>query len=285
MASIMQLKRRIKTAKSIAQLTRALEMVAASKMRRAKDKTLASRPYAEKLSTITASLSQRVEDGKTHDYFVEKNGGKTLLLVFSPDKGLCGGLISNLFREFLTLQSKTLQVVTIGKKLQQKIIKSQTPIVADFPFGTSIPSFDLALLVRNLVTDGFLKGEFSKVVCLYTKLENIFSQKPQLAQILPIRIDATLESKRGKALPYLFEPNPNEILDALLPYYLEIQLFQMLLESYASEQAARATAMHNATENAKEVVDILTLEYNKARQEKVTNEILDIVTASLSIGL
>lgn len=283
MASIIRLKRRIKTAGNIAQLTRALEMVAASKMRRAKEKTLGTRPYSEKLFYLTTQLSAGLENGEKPAFFMEKEGKKTLLLIFSPDKGLCGPLITNLFREFTKLESQAIDVVTMGKKLQQKIIRSQIPIIADFPFGTSLPAFNFVLQIRNLVTEGFLNGQYSKVLCLYTKLESIFSQKPYITQLLPISIQASLEQK--KTLPYLFEPNPKTILDALLPHYIEMQLFQMLLESYASEQAARATAMHNATENAKEVVDILTLEYNKLRQEKVTNEILDIVTASLSIGI
>lgn len=285
MASLISLKRRIKTSKNISQLTRALEMVAASKMRKAKDKTLASRPYADKLFSITQSLSSRVEKERVHKLFLPNEKGQFLLVAFSPDRALCGPIISNLLRTFHQISSahdkKNMKVVTIGNKLAQKILRTDVEIVADFPFGITLPSFDTALNLRSLLIDGFIKGEYQEVVCLYTKFESVFIQKPEIKPLLPIRLEDTQSQIN---LPYLFEPNQNIILDDLLPHFIEIQLYQILIESFASEQAARMNAMHNARENAKEVIDILTLEYNKVRQEKVTNEILDIVTASAGLG-
>lgn len=287
MASLVSLKRRIKTAKNISQLTRALEMVAASKMRKAKDKTLASRPYADKLFSITRSLGTRVDKEDMHPLFLPKESGNTLLVIFSPDRALCGPIISNLLRAFHQikkgLEKNKLNIVTVGNKIAQKMLKNNMRIVADFPFGTTVPSFDTALHLRSLLVDGFLKGEFREVFCLYTKFESVFIQKPEKRDILPISLESASLSQKIE-LPYLFEPNPRTILDSILPHFIEMQLFQILMESFASEQAARMNAMHNARENAKEVVDILTLEYNKIRQEKVTNEILDIVTASIGIG-
>lgn len=288
MASIINLKRRIKTAKNIAQLTHALEMVSASKMRRARQAALAARPYADKLFLITQSLSGRTDQEYTHLFFQKNDDAPSLWIVFSPDKALCGALITNLNREFqkaVFSDPKKNKVVSVGKKLAQKIARNNMTIIADFPFGVTLPSFDTALQIRALVVDGFSKKEFGKVFCLYTKLESVFSQIPVIRKILPIEIEQQEPAeKQTTNLPYLFEPNSSEIFDSLLPHYLEIQLFQILIESYASEQVARMNAMHNATENAKEVTDILTLEYNKLRQEKVTNEILDIVTATIDIS-
>lgn len=291
MASIINLKRRINTAKNIAQLTHALEMVAASKMRRAKEATLANRPYADKLFFITQNLSGRIDQEHTHEFFLKSDVLNSLLLIFSPDRGLCGPLITNLAREFFkTISDKSfgsskIKAVTIGKKLTQKVLKSGIPLVADFPFGTILPAFDTVFKLRVLVVDGFLKKEFGQVFCLYTHLESVFTQKVSLRKILPIQIEQANHEPKMISLPYLFEPSATEILDSLLPHYLEIQLWQILMESFASEQVARMNAMHNATENAQEIADILTLDYNKLRQEKVTNEILDIVTASIGTSL
>ena len=283
MASVINLKRRIKTAKNITKLTRALEMVAVSKLRRGKEGALKARPYADKLFFITSSL-KRIDQEEAHPFFLKKEGGKILYIVFSPDRALCGALISNLTREFFSITSggKTAALVTVGRKFAQRIVKTGLTIVADFPFGTSFPAFDTVLQIRSLIVDEFLRKEVSEVFCLYTKFENVFSQKPQMIKLLPIEFPSVAQKEN---LPYLFEPDATDVLTSLLPHYLEMQLFQMFIESYASEQASRMNSMHNATENAKEVVEVLTLEYNKVRQERVTNEILDIVTASMSIGL
>lgn len=290
-ASIRLLRRRIRTAKNIAQITRAMEMVAASKMRRAQERTLAGKPYAEKLRVLVANLVGRIEEGK-HPYLIDRERelpagrqDKTLLLLFSSDKGLAGSYNTNLLREFLRIreESNNIETISVGRKLQKAVVRFGGTLVADFPFGASLPTFESILPISKLIVDEFLQGKYSKVLCLYTQFMSLRTQKPHALTLLPIQKEA--EGIEVQAiLPYTFEPNARDLLTALMPHYIESTLYQMFLESYASEQASRMIAMHLASENAKDVIWELSLSYNKVRQEKITNELLDITTASLGVG-
>lgn len=280
MASILTLKRRIKTAQNVSKTTRAMQMIAASKLKRAQEAALSSRPYVEKLSSLCQNLTEKVEEKDRHNYMKGNVAENTLLIVLAPDKGLCGGLITNLTREYLRLTSNKYFLVTIGKKTEKVISLSKNEVVASFPFGTTLPLFDTIFPVSKIVDDYFLNKKVSSVQIVSTKLQSIFVQKPMISTILPIRLWQETESKEI-ALFELFEPQVSEILPDLLRHYLEMVLYQHLLESYLSEQAARMISMQNATNNAKDIIIGLTLEYNKVRQEKITNEILDITSSSL----
>lgn len=260
-----------------------MEMVAASKMRKAQERTLAGKPYTQKLTSVVRNLVGRIEEG-SHPYLMEKEKGKTLLLIFSSDKGLCGSFNTNLLREFLKTDYKDeVEVVSIGKKLQRPVVRMGASLIADFPFGTTLPSFEHVLPVSMLVVDSFLHKAYKKVLCIFTQFVSLSLQKPIVMTLLPIA--KALQEREMPVLPYTFEPNAGELLTALMPHFLEMNLYQVFLESYASEQAARMLAMHEASENAKDVIFELSLTYNKARQERITNELLDISTGAMGVGL
>lgn len=261
-----------------------MEMVAASKMRRAQERTLAGKPYATKLRLVVQNLVGRIEEGR-HPYLTQRAKGKTLLVLFSSDKGLAGSLNTNLLREFIKIggERDDSEIISIGRKLRKAVVRLGGVLVADFPFGTSPPTFDSILPMSKMIVDEFLKGEYNKVVCLYTQFLSLRTQKPTVLTLLPIQRET--ETEGLQTLSYTFEPNASELLTALMPHYLELTLYQIFLESYASEQASRIIAMHQASENAKDVIWELSLFYNKARQERITNELLDITGGSLGVVL
>lgn len=283
MANTQLLRRRIKTAQNVSKTTRAMQMIAASKMKRAQDATLASRPYVEKLSQVSTTLSHRIGKDSSHPFLqTPKEINNTLLLVFAPDKGLCGGLITNLIREVFqkTQGDKNLIFLTVGKKIEHQIGRLGKEIVASFPFGTTLPSFNMVFPIGKIVEEYFLTKKVDSVQIVSTHFSSIFAQKPTLTTLLPV----SFLKEKEEDLPSftLFEPSIPEILPYLLKHYLEMSIYQHLLESFVSEQAARMIAMQNATDNAKEIISALTLSYNKARQSKITSEILDISSGSLN---
>ncbi len=287
MASLIILKRRIRIAGNIAKTTRAMQMVAASKTRRAQESALAGRPYNERLLVIARNLIGRMPPSFTHPFYDKRENGKTLLVILSPDKGLCGGLISNLTRELFNFPNlKDVFFVTVGKKLSRTVVGGKLGIIlADFPMGTSRPTFEQIPPLVKIISEGFLNKEWNHVFVLYPQFQSLFLQKPHLAKILPIERETEREAEITAPTDYLFEPNVLDVLESLLPHYLESQLYQLLLDAFASEQAARMMAMQNATENAKEIIEDLTMEYNKIRQEKITSEILDGARAAHSLSV
>jgi len=279
MANINLLKRRIKTAQNVSKTTKAMQMIAASKLKRAQNAALLARPYVEKLTTVAQNISKRINDGETSPYMKpQSETERTLLIVISPDKGLCGGLITNLSREILNYDSKKKPYyVNIGKKSENTLFKLDREILASFPFGTSQPNFDIVYPVIQMVNDYFLTGKVSEVNILSTEFTSVFTQIPRVTKLLPIELEVT----GGTDDTTLFEPSVSELLPTLLKHYIEMVLYQNVLESFAAEQASRMIAMKNATDNARDIITDLKLEYNKSRQEKITNEILDIGGASI----
>ncbi len=278
MATILKLKRRIQAAQNVSKTTRAMQMIAASKLRRAQEATLASRPYVEKLIDVSTRLSSTVETN-LHPYLqTNEKSDKVLMIVIAPDKGLCGGLVTNLTREVLKTSPKDYSYILIGKKIQSTVAKFEGDIIAAFPFGNTLPAFQSIYSVSKLIEEQFLNGNFRRVEVLTTHFTSLFTQKPEVSQLLPLQIPTkasdTMESFS------LFEPKASEMLPVLMKRYLEMSLYQYFLESYVSEQAARMMAMQNATNNAKDIIVDLKLEYNKTRQAKITGEILDITGAS-----
>lgn len=285
MASIHALRRRITAAQNVSKTTRAMQMIAASKLKRAQQATLATRPYVEKLSAVTKRVAIKVPQDFSHPYLTPKASGKTMLIVFAPDKGLCGGLITNLLREFYQYQKaeKDIVVMTVGKKVEGYVAYLKNEVIASFLFGTTTPVFSMVYPIIKIINEHYLSKQVQTVKMLSTHFNSLFSQNPTITTLLPVLLPLE-EKEEEKAPQYIFEPNATNLLTPLLTHYLEMVVFQHLLESFVSEQAARMIAMQNATSNAKDIITDLRLEYNKTRQARITNEILDISGADVMRG-
>jgi F-type H+-transporting ATPase subunit gamma len=283
MASTLVLQRRIKTAQNVSKTTRAMQMIAASKLKKAQEAALAARPYVSKLMAITGNMTNRVDSQALPAYMKPaKENGKTLFVVIAPDKGLCGGLITNLAREILKQSKETDMFLTVGKKIESPIAHMTKNLVASFPFGTTLPTYDAIYGIAKIIDEQFLTGKVDRVVLLSTHCLNVFTQKPYATTLLPIapqEQDTAAEATQTNAFQ-LFEPNIEAILPTLLKRYMEMSVYQELLESYLAEQSARMISMQNATSNAKDIIEDLKLEYNKTRQAKITSEILDLTASS-----
>jgi F-type H+-transporting ATPase subunit gamma len=289
-ANTQNIRRRIKSIRNIGQLTKAMQMVAASKMRKAQNVALAGRPYAALMNRVLVSLQQRT-DSKFHPLLQVREVKKELVVVVSTDKGLAGALNTNLLREVANFDpDKTVYVVT-GRKARQFIARTRREMLADFELKDA-PSFPETKEIGRFCLEKFLSGEVDKVSVLYTHFINTVNQKPVVRTLLPISSFEVPQAPKEGATPqaadpmigYLFEPTPESVLDVMLPYYLHYQVFQMILDARASEHSARMVAMKNATDNAKQFIKDLTLEYNKMRQAGITTELLEISTAQMAVG-
>src|SRR5437763_7469493 len=285
MANTQDIRRRIKSIRNTAQITKAMQMFSASKMLRAQQHALAGRPYAALMNRVLVSLQKRT-DPTLHPLLQIREIKKELVLIISTDKGLAGALNTNLFREVANFdQSKKAFVVT-GKKARQFIARTKRELLADFELKDS-PSFVETKAASKFCTEKFLSREVDKVSVLSTHFINTINQKAVVQTLLPISSFDLPKSEAGHdaaedvdpMLGYVFEPNAEVVLDAMLPYYIQYQVFQMILDARASEHSARMVAMKNATDNAKEFIKDLTLEYNKMRQASITTEALEIATA------
>lgn len=254
-------------------------MIAASKLKRAQSAALMSRPYVDRLTILSQNLTSKVEKENMHPYMLENPGEKQLTIVISPDKGLCGSLISNLIKEVVLSESKNTIYIAIGKKAESTLARLNKEIIASFPFGTTLPTFDSVYPILQLIDDHFLNKKVSKINIISSKFLSVFTQKAASEDLLPIK----LENSKESSVTSLFEPNVNDLLPDILRHFLEISIFHNIVETYASEQASRMIAMKNATDNANDVISELRLEYNKGRQEKITNEILDIGGATFAL--
>jgi F-type H+-transporting ATPase subunit gamma len=290
MANTQDIRRRIKSIRNIGQLTKAMQMVAASKMRRAQQQALAGRPYAALMNRVLVSLQKRT-DPRLHPLLNIRDVKKELVLIISTDKGLAGALNTNLFREAANFEmSKTAFVVT-GRKARQFIARTKREMLADFELKDS-PSFVETKAISKFCTEKFLNREVDKVSVLHTHFINTVNQKPVIQTLLPISaFDLPKGEKTEGAkddvdpmVGYVFEPNAERVLDAVLPYYIQYQVYQMILDARASEHSARMVAMKNATDNAAQFIKDLTLEYNKMRQASITTELLEIATAQMALG-
>ena len=282
MPSTLDLRRRIKSVKNTAQITKAMQMVAASKMRKAQAAAIAGRPYQEMLARVLAAVKGRVDPGD-HELLAVRPVQKELILIFSTDKGLCGPLNANLFRELGEVDREKSEFAVSGRKAVQFITRTRRNLTADFALKDTI-EFSEIRPIAKFVSDKFISGEIDQVRVLYPKFVNTLVQQPVLRTLLPIPVEELgIKGPQG-AGEYLFEPDEQSVLDAILPHYLAFQLFQMALDARASEHSARMVAMKNATDNAKELIKDLTLEYNKVRQANITTELLEITTAQLAVG-
>ena len=290
MANTQDIRRRIRSIRNTAQITKAMQMVAASKMRRAQQHALAGRPYAALMNKVFVSLQKRT-DPRLHPLLEIRPVQKELVLIISTDKGLCGALNTNLFREASNFDSAKTAFVVSGKKARQFIARTKRDLLADFELKDS-PSFVEAKPISKFCMEKFLRREVDKVSVLYTHFINTINQRSVVQTLLPIssfdlgkrESDGETEEDVDPMLGYLFEPNAETVLDMMLPYYLQYEVFQMILDARASEHSARMVAMKNATDNANEFIKDLTLEYNKMRQASITTELLEIATAQKALG-
>ena len=292
MANTKDIRRRIKSIRNIGQMTKAMQMVAASKMRKAQQHALAGRPYARLMNRVLVSLQTRT-DPKLHPLLQVREVKKHLVIVVSSDKGLAGALNTNLLREAANFDPATTVYVVAGRKARQFLARTRREILADFELKDA-PSFPETKVVSQFATEKFLSGEVDRVSLLYTHFINTINQKPLVQTLLPISEfdvmgaeDQDNNATDGSNDPmggYIFEPTAEAVLDVILPYYLQYEVFQMILDARASEHSARMVAMKNATDNAKQFIKDLTLEYNKMRQASITTELLEISTAQMAVG-
>jgi F-type H+-transporting ATPase subunit gamma len=288
--SIREIRRRIRSIKNISQVTRAMQMVAASRMRRAQEQVLATRPYTEKAWEILTHLaSQRGVDETVHPLLELREEIRTVGMVFiTADKGLCGSynhaMIQQAWR-FISELPYPVELITIGRRGRDAMWRLRQTIVAEFSDLPPQPRLlDITPIARTVI-DGFVSGEYDIVYLAHADFINTLTQRPAIWQLLPIRplhLGVTPISEHGEPRPqlttveYIYEPDPRAILDTVLPRFTELQVYQAVLEALASEHSARMVAMRNATENANELLADLTLTYNRARQEAITKEMLDI---------
>lgn len=280
MATAREIKGRINSVENIGQVTRAMEAVAASKMRRAQESSEASRPYAEKAREALGYLAAQPAGGEVgHPLMTQRPAGKVGLILITPDRGLAGALVSNILRRanrFIQSSTADIEMIVVGKKGRRFMVRYGPPIYADFDAPPDRPQVVDITPIARVAIDAFLERTFDQIHICYADFINTMTQNPIVRQLLPI------QAVEGAELPadFLIEPAPAEVLNELLPSMVELQLYQAVLEAQASEHSARMIAMRNATENAEELVEDLTLTYNKARQEAITEEILDIASGA-----
>ncbi len=280
MATAREIRRRIRGVRNTAQIAKAMETVAASKMRRAQQQTLSSRPYAEKALAVLRSLARQAHAGGgvlLHPLLEQREIKNIGLILYTADRGLCGAFNSNMIRkaiDFVKAQEKPYSIIAVGRKGRDFLVRYGFPVVAEFTGIPDRPTMaDLSPIAR-LAIDDFQVGRWDAVYLAYTSFVNTLVQRPTIMRLLPL--EPVWESGMPTSVDYIYEPNPQAILNQVLPRFTEREIYQAMLESIASEQSARMVAMRNAREAATDLIAELTLSYNKARQEAITKELLDI---------
>ncbi len=290
MANSRTIRRRIKSVKNTSQITKAMQMVASSKMKKAQAAALAGRPFAELLGRMLAHVRDYTDES-VHPLLQVRKGERHLLILVTTDKGLCGPLNTNLLREVSARHTPETKYVTVGRKGRQFLQRLGREVVADFEIPDLV-TFPQSRQIANFCIEQFKENNFDRVSVAYSQYINTLRQEPVVQPLLPISpiqlpghslFDAASESTQP--LPeILFEPSPALVLDWLLPRFLQFALHKVILEARASEHSARMVAMKSATDNAKDLIKALTLEYNKLRQASITAELLEISTAQLALS-
>lgn len=297
MPSTRDIRRRIKSVKNTSQITKAMQLVAAAKMKKAQDVATSGRPYADLLNQVLVSLKERADES-SHPFFEPgRNGSKTLVVVIATDKGLCGALNTNLLKKVAqTLPGEDIEFVTVGRKASQGLARLKRNLVADFPVKDPAKFVEMRTVGR-FVQERYLTGEYKEVLVAFNNFVNTVTQIPTIEPLLPVNpvrlggkksfegMGSALEVAETQApqVEYSFEPSAAVVFERTLPQYVNLTLFQMLLEARASEHSSRMVAMKNATDNAKQMIKDLSLEYNKLRQASITNELLEITTAKMAL--
>lgn len=286
MASLKSIKKRIVSVKNTRQITKAMKMVSAAKLRRAQENVVAARPYAQKMGEVLQSLAGNLE-GDLHPLLEKRDAKKLLLIVVTSDRGLCGGFNSNLCKageRYLKEQQgafEQISVLTVGRK-GYEFLKNRHTIYKNFSNIISKPNYQAAALLAQDVVDGYLAGEYDQVVMLYNAFRTVMSQDITFQQLLPIVPDEQAAVEEA-GVEYIYEPSVGDLLAEILPKNIEVQIFKAMLESVAGEHGARMTAMDSASKNASEMIGKLTLQYNRARQAAITTELMEIISGAESI--
>ena len=285
MASIRQIRRRIRSIENTGKVTKAMEMIAASRMRRAQASVLAGRPYSEKIQEVIAHLAaQPGEDEGVQPLLERRPVNRIEVLHISPDRGLCGGMHSNLNRrvgQFILEQQVPVTAIVVGRKGRDFMVRYGQDVKAVFINMGDRPSVADTLATSQMVINDYAEGTVDEVYMSYVEFVSTTVQRPVVTRLLPI---TPADLPAAERVGYIYEPNSLTVLGSLLPRFVEMQVYHALLELIASEQSARMVAMRNATENAGEMVQDLTLLANKVRQESITNELLDILGGVAAVG-
>ncbi|MDP2726799.1 MAG: ATP synthase F1 subunit gamma [Dehalococcoidia bacterium] len=279
------IRRRIKSVSNTARITKAMEMVASSKMRKAQQRVLASRPFAVKMNELLGHLAAQVSSGEPlHPLLEHRTPQRIAVVLVTGDRGLCGSLNANMNRRaasFILSQDVPVTIVSVGRKGRDFMVRYGRDVRAEFTgMGDQPGLLDIAP-IAHIVIDDYLSGRFDQVYLAYTEFISTITQRPVLQRLLPVE---PLHPGGTYLVEFLYEPSPEAVLAQLLPRFVEMQVYQAILEHISSEHSARMVAMRNATENAKELIDGLTLTYNKARQEAITKELLDIVGGAAALA-
>jgi F-type H+-transporting ATPase subunit gamma len=282
-ASSREIQRRIRSVSNMSQITRAMEMVSAVKMRRAQQRVTTSRPYSEQLSQIMSDLASLQPDPDQLAKFPllqRRPIENVMMIVVAPDRGLTGALNSNILRRasrfVLEEANAPVRIITIGKKSRDYFVKTKQNVIAEYiNLGDNV-TFDEVRGIADIAMDEFISGRVDAVYVVFARFVNTLTQRPEVVQLLPMEPPKTHDGY----VDYIFEPSPEEVLNQLLPRYIEVQLYQAILESLASEHSARMVAMRSASDNAKEIVSELTLSRNKARQAQITQEVSEIAAGA-----
>ncbi len=296
-ANTRDIRRRIKSVKNTAQITKAMQMVAASKMRKAQQIAIATRPYAQELARMMLPFIENLgdEERAPHPLLDNREVSRELVLLISTDKGLCGALNTNLLRELSQFDPSKTDFVCVGKKGGQFLVRTKRTVLAEFELKDNFTYFD-AQAVSKFCLEQYMSGKVDRITVLYTDFVNTLQQVPRTRSVAPVHsfeignVDLA-KSDEPEAPPtyegiaeYILEPNRHDLLDHLLPHFVFFKIYHLVLESRASEHSARMVAMKNATDNAKQLIKDLTLEYNKIRQAGITTEILEIATAQMVLS-
>lgn len=289
MASTQEIRRRIRSVRNVAQITRAVQLVASSKMRRAQERVIASRPYAEQLAKLLSRVAAQADDLSSLPLMQQREVKRVLVVVMTPDRGLAGALNSNINRRAGLLAQElrrdynnpTLPItyVAVGRKGRDFLTRTRQVMLAEFTgLGDQPKQADVRAIART-ITDAYISGEVDRALLVYPKYVSTVTQTPTVLQLLPAEPPETVETE-GAAPQYILEPDAETIFAALLPRYVETQIYQPLLETIASFYSAQMLAMKNATDSANDLLADLTLTYNKVRQSAITTQILEVVSGA-----
>jgi F-type H+-transporting ATPase subunit gamma len=288
MPTLLDYRRRIRSVKNTQQITRAMKFVAAARLRRAQEAALAARPYAKELARVLRSTMSRIAEPQ-HPLLTRRPEERVLALVLTGERGLAGAFNTNLLRRanefFRANKEKKLSIVPVGKKGRDALRKAGFNLVAEYVNVLARVEFGTVREIANLVTDLYAKGEIDSVYIIFSEFKTVMSANLVLDKLLPIEpahVEAGFEKEAGSQVDYIYEQPEEQLLDRLLPRYVESQIQRAMLESSAAEHGARMTAMESATKNAGEVIDALTLHMNKVRQAAITKEIIEIVSGASS---
>ncbi|MFQ5442888.1 MAG: ATP synthase F1 subunit gamma [Thermodesulfobacteriota bacterium] len=290
MPGLREIKRRIKSVKNTEQITKAMKMVSAAKLRKAQDDIIAARPYSEKMNELVTSLASKASD-ESHPFLSGEGGPNVGLILVTSDRGLCGSFNTVLLRTaelFVEERPEAkISLSLVGKRAGEYFKRRGADMIDSRPAGSVRPGYDTAVEIANKMSDLFLKEELDEVHIIYSKFISALTQEPVVQKLLPVTAEKEEgkegqegEEELGREIDILYEPSAGEVLASLLPKYIEVQIFRALLESAASEHGARMTAMDSASRNAGDMIGSLTLRYNRLRQAAITKELMEIISGS-----